>query len=161
MSLARGLLLPDCLLDAGENLFRFGEVGESLAYFSPTLAPVAIDEENCVERDVLTAAASMEDAVLTDYTRAGVTQQRNLPVQFVPQCAGVFRFVHADTNDAGLDTVELLFVLCELAQFGGAVGSPVSAVEKYQNPGPAHGREAKCATVLIAQREFRRGLSLG
>jgi len=52
-------------------------------------------------------------------------------------------------------------VLRELAQFTGAIRSPVAAVEDQQDAASAQGRKAQSLAILILQNEIRGGLAGG
>jgi hypothetical protein len=78
---------------------------------------------------------------------------------FVPNLFCFRTVIHADGQHAHAKLIELFVVLRELAQFGGAVRSPIAAIEDQQHRMTAQRGEVNRHSSLVAEREIRRRLS--
>jgi hypothetical protein len=91
----------------------------------------------------------------TNYFCAGIAEDGELAIDdFFPDGSGVFTVVHADCYHARLETVEIFFVLRELAQFPCAIRSPVSPIKNQQDPLAPKRRQAELPAVFIFQGEI-------
>ena len=70
---------------------------------------------------------------------------------FVESGAGAGLVVHTDAEDAGVELVEVGFMLRELAQFFHAEGSPIAAVKIEQNLGAAQTGEGNGVAALVVE----------
>src|ERR1700737_4696750 len=115
-----------------QSFFCGWDVAQRLADVAPLFAAVNIDQQRCVQSDVLSVhpGVAMYEAVGLDHLRSRVTQDRELMVHDgVPDSKGVFAFVNADGNNPCVEGVKFLDMLRELAQSTRAIGSPVPAIE--------------------------------
>jgi hypothetical protein len=101
------------------------------------------------------------EAVGSDHPGAGIAQDSELAVHnLLPDRNCVLAVVHADGYETGVESLKLFFVTRELAQLGGAIGSPVTAIEDQDDAFAAQRRKAEVFAFLILQGESRRGLAL-
>jgi hypothetical protein len=159
----RTLLFRLRLLDHPKRFFPVGNVGDRLAYTAPFLAPVGPDQERAPQGDVTVFVPRlMQQAVPADYLGAGIAEDREFFLGgLFPNIVCMLLIVNADGNKPDAGFVQLVTVPRELAQFGHAVRSPISAVKVQQNPVAVLIGQPEVFAILVFEREVRRNLPDG
>src|SRR5215472_970368 len=159
----RALLFRLRLLDHPERFFPVRNVGNRLAYPAPFLTPIGPDQEGGAQGDVAVMVAPlMQQAVLPDDLGAGIAQDREFFFSgLFPNIMCMLLIVNADWNKPDAGFVQLVTVPRELAQFGHAVWSPISAVKIQQHPVAALIGQPEVFAVLVFESEVKSNLPNG
>ena len=164
----RSGLLTACfaLLQRVSNAFqRFlgcRQVGERLADPPPQLAAMLIDQQRCIQRDVLPASSGgMDQPILADNPRTGIAQHGELAVHdLIPHLSRMLLIIDTDGKQAHAELLELVVVLREPAQLARAIGSPIAAIEDHQRWFSAQRRKLQRLSPLVLECEIGSELTL-
>jgi hypothetical protein len=92
-----------------------------------------------------------------DHLRSGIANDTEFLISgLLPRDPGMFRIVNANRDYPGVQPVEIVFMLRDLAQFAHAVRSPVPAIENEQHRISAKRRQGQIVPVLILQGKIGR-----
>lgn len=133
-----------------------------MADVPPELAPIDFDEQRCVQGDVVSILprAAMKEAVRSNHAGARVAQDRELAVDNgIPHEASVLPIIDADGDEARIEGDELVCVSRELAQFAGAIRSPIPSIEDQKQALPTHGCQMKRLAMFVFKSEIRSGFA--
>lgn len=125
-----------CFADMFHSLFRGGEIRERFADMPPAFPSVNLHEHSRVERDIspVHATTGVHYSVGANDSSTGIAQDGELAVyNLVPHHAPLLAVINADRHQAGVERLKLFCMPRELAQLGGAVGSPIAAIEDQQD----------------------------
>jgi hypothetical protein len=147
-----------------QDFLRRGKIGKRLADVPPTLAAIDVDEDSCIQGDVLSvlAGAGMNDSIRANHLGARVAEDSELAVDnSVPDKKCVLAVVHAYGDETRIEGNKLFCVPRELAQLTRAVGSPIATVENQKQALAAHRGQVKRPTVLVPECEIGGELAHG
>src|SRR5262245_50530900 len=104
----------------------------------------------------------MQQAVLTDYLRAGIAEDCEFPLRsLLPNFMSMLLIVNANGNETDAQLFQLFAVPRELAQFGHAVRSPISPVKVQKHSVATLIRQSELFAILVFEGEVRRDLAGG
>jgi hypothetical protein len=145
-----------------QNFFRRRNFADGRAYVPPAFNSVLVKQQRRPDSNVfVTFAVLVQEAVLANDFCAWIAEVCEVAIRsFLPNLANVLRVIHADANHLRLGIFEILLVTRELAHLTHAERSPITAIKIEHHRMPAVFSQVEGVTVLVVQREVRRGLAL-